>query len=48
MISPYHFANISVEISPNDKKFQDGISVPIGSREIKKNKSVYSIVGHPV
>ena len=30
------------------KIVQDGISRLLGSREIQKNKSVYSIVGHPV
>ena len=48
MISQQYFANISVQITPNNKKLdifkiytknvQDGISTPIGSREIQKTE----------
>ena len=51
------FYNILVQISPNNenstrkkqiKNVQDWIYRPMGSREIKKNKSVYSFAWHPV
>ena len=60
--SLWHFGNILVKISPNNKKIiflkstqkgllknaQDGISRPLGSREIQKNKSGNRFGGHPV
>ena len=62
MISPKYFANISVQISPNNKKL-DIFKIYMKWAVEKcprwkfyayrkprnsKNKSVYSIVGHPV
>ena len=37
-----------MDILKNFKNVQDGISRPLGSREIQKEKSGKSVAGHPV